>query len=202
MFFHGENRSFSDLRHPGLDPGSTAALKSWTPDQVRGDGSKECPLPVECRHSCQIGSEWSEGGGGSGRSSLSVRVERGRDIHRRGASPEGHLDFARCERSWAACRQSVPVIAARSATDDRHGVESGRSRLPRHPRESGNPVRGRPKPALAPRFRGDGEARRRAAAIGGMRAWSRPLPPCTRPANASQLYVNVKVKHLREDSSP
>src|SRR3990167_2850998 len=25
------------LRHPGLDPGSITALKSWTPDQVRGD---------------------------------------------------------------------------------------------------------------------------------------------------------------------
>src|SRR3546814_8614200 len=25
------------FRHPGLDPGSTAALRPWTPDQVRGD---------------------------------------------------------------------------------------------------------------------------------------------------------------------
>ncbi|OWQ97905.1 hypothetical protein CDQ91_09710 [Sphingopyxis witflariensis] len=25
------------LRHPGLDPGSMAALAFWTPDQVRGD---------------------------------------------------------------------------------------------------------------------------------------------------------------------
>src|SRR3990167_4761726 len=29
------------LRHPGLDPGSIAALKSWTPDQVRGDERAE-----------------------------------------------------------------------------------------------------------------------------------------------------------------
>ena len=30
-------RSFAVIRHPGLDPGSTAELKSWAPDQVRGD---------------------------------------------------------------------------------------------------------------------------------------------------------------------
>ena len=30
-------RSLILIRHPGLDPGSTAAAKSWTPDQVRGD---------------------------------------------------------------------------------------------------------------------------------------------------------------------
>src|SRR3990167_5384552 len=29
------------LRHPGLDPGSITALKSWTPDQVRGDERAE-----------------------------------------------------------------------------------------------------------------------------------------------------------------
>ncbi|QCB54069.1 hypothetical protein E5675_06265 [Sphingopyxis sp. PAMC25046] len=33
-------RSIS-LRHPGLDPGSTAASKSWAPDQVRGDEAGE-----------------------------------------------------------------------------------------------------------------------------------------------------------------
>ncbi|WP_171005194.1 hypothetical protein [Sphingopyxis sp. 2PD] len=27
-------------RHPGLDPGSIATPKSWTPDQVRGDEEK------------------------------------------------------------------------------------------------------------------------------------------------------------------
>jgi len=30
-------RSYAVIRHPGLDPGPVAALKSWTPDQVRGD---------------------------------------------------------------------------------------------------------------------------------------------------------------------
>jgi hypothetical protein len=30
-------RSIPNFRHPGLDPGSTAALKSWIPDQVRDD---------------------------------------------------------------------------------------------------------------------------------------------------------------------
>src|SRR3546814_96127 len=33
----GSGRSPALFRHPGLDPGSTAAPKSWTPDQVRGD---------------------------------------------------------------------------------------------------------------------------------------------------------------------
>ncbi|SBV33308.1 protein of unknown function [uncultured Sphingopyxis sp.] len=31
-------RSISDIRHPGLDPGSIlSTLREWTPDQVRGD---------------------------------------------------------------------------------------------------------------------------------------------------------------------
>ncbi|NYF33333.1 hypothetical protein HDC29_002917 [Sphingopyxis sp. JAI108] len=43
-------------RHPGLDPGSTAALKSWTPDQARGDASRvgagnlTNPHPINPRH--------------------------------------------------------------------------------------------------------------------------------------------------------
>src|SRR3546814_1908602 len=36
------------FRHPGLDPGSTAALRSWTPDQVRGDDDGKI-LPVAKR---------------------------------------------------------------------------------------------------------------------------------------------------------
>src|SRR3546814_3812541 len=35
----------------------------------------------------------------------SVRVERSRDTHRRSTWPDGHLDFARCERGWWAERQ-------------------------------------------------------------------------------------------------
>src|SRR3546814_8083675 len=46
-------------------------------------GVQACALPI-----------WVEGG----RSSVSVRVERSRDTHREIAWPEGHLDFARCER--------------------------------------------------------------------------------------------------------
>src|SRR3546814_1324425 len=34
-------RSVSIGRHPGLDPGSPAALKSWTADQARGDDKWE-----------------------------------------------------------------------------------------------------------------------------------------------------------------
>ena len=36
----GSGRSLILIRHPGLDPGSTAAAKSWTPDQVRGDAER------------------------------------------------------------------------------------------------------------------------------------------------------------------
>lgn len=34
-----KNWSFPAICHPGLDPGSTATLRSGTPDQVRGDGN-------------------------------------------------------------------------------------------------------------------------------------------------------------------
>src|SRR3546814_15139390 len=45
-------------RHPGLDPGSIAALKSWSPDQVRGDErSEERRVGKECVSTCR--SRWS-----------------------------------------------------------------------------------------------------------------------------------------------
>ena len=41
-------RSIPNFRHPGLDPGSAAALKSWIPDQVRDDDDEKI-LPVAQR---------------------------------------------------------------------------------------------------------------------------------------------------------
>src|SRR3546814_8141555 len=38
---------------------------------------------------------------------LSVRVERSRDTHRRCAYPDGHLDFARCERIFLGARTAI-----------------------------------------------------------------------------------------------
>ena len=38
----GHHNHRPPLRHPGLDPGSTAALKSWMPDQVRHDEELVC----------------------------------------------------------------------------------------------------------------------------------------------------------------
>ncbi|SBV31699.1 protein of unknown function [uncultured Sphingopyxis sp.] len=38
---HVRNRSVSDIRHPGLDPGSILSTpREWTPDQVRGDDER------------------------------------------------------------------------------------------------------------------------------------------------------------------
>ena len=60
----GSCHSLNLIRHPGLDPGSTAAPKSWTPDQVRGD-EDEGPTSVDSGHSIQIGNLWREWGGKS-----------------------------------------------------------------------------------------------------------------------------------------
>src|SRR3546814_20928998 len=41
----------------------------------------------------------------------SVRVERSRDTHRLSAGPDGHLDFARCERIQERLRPLPPLPA-------------------------------------------------------------------------------------------
>ena len=120
------NRSSSDLRHPGLDPGSTAALKSWIPDQacpelVEGSGMTRGSIPP-CGAAMGRGTVREANGGGA--ATVAPKPLRQHYVL---ALPHGFATgrwhFNLCRRIVIGGRRPEWVVLRRAAYGQRH-IES------------------------------------------------------------------------------